>query len=70
MTINELMNVTHVPLQITRCSKTLLAHIALVRFLLRVYTLVAFQMTKLTKSFIADIALVWFLVRVNTHVVL
>ena len=59
-----------VPFQSTRCSKTLLAHIALVRFLLRVNTLVAFQMTKLTKSFIADIALVWFLVRVNTHVVL
>ena len=57
---------TRVGFQMTRLSKTLLAHIAFVRFLVRVNTHVAFQITKLTKSFIADIALVRFLVRVKS----
>ena len=58
MTINELMNVTHVPLQITRCSKTLLAHIALVRFLVRVNTHVYGQLGWTSKHLLANIALV------------
>ena len=51
--IKELMISTHVGFQTTRLSKTLLAHIALVRFLVRVNTHVPFQMTRFTKSFIA-----------------
>ena len=57
---------TRVGFQMTRLSKTLLAHIAFVRFLVRVNTHVALQITKLTKSFIAHIALVRFLVRVKS----
>ena len=67
-TTDELMLSGLVPFQITRCSKTLLAHIALVRFLVRVNTHVVLQSNRMTKSFIAHIALVRFLVRVNTHV--
>ena len=55
-----------VALQSTILTKLHLAHIAFVRFLVRVNTHVAFQITKLTKSFIADIALVRFLVRVKS----
>ena len=58
----------HVSFQSTRLRKTSLAHIAFIRFLVRVNTLVTFQMTRFTKSFIADITFVRFLVRVNTHV--
>jgi len=64
--MKELTMSTRVGFQMTRLSKTLLAHIAFVRFLVRVNTHVAFQITKLTKSFIADIALVRFLVRVKS----
>jgi len=67
-TTDELMLSGLVPFQITRCSKTLLAHIALVRILVRVNTHVVLQSNRMTKSFIAHIALVRFLVRVNTHV--
>ena len=42
MTIKALMLSTHVPSQITRYTKTLLAHITLVRFLVRVNTHVVF----------------------------
>jgi hypothetical protein len=59
---------THVGFQITRSSKTLLAHIAFVRLLVRVNTHVDFQFTRFTKSFIAHITFVRFLLRVNTHV--
>jgi hypothetical protein len=65
---NELMAETHVGFQITRSSKTLLAHIAFVRLLVRVNTHVDFQFTRFTKSFIAHITFVRFLLRVNTHV--
>ena len=44
--------------QSTRFTKTLLAHITLVRFLVRVNTHVVFQITRLTKSLLAHIALV------------
>ena len=43
--VNELMNVTHVPFQMTRCTKTFLAHITFVRFLFRVRTHVGLQIT-------------------------
>ena len=59
---------THVPLQITRITKTLLAHITFVRFLLCVNTHVRFQMLRLTKSLLAHITFIRFLVRVRTHV--
>ena len=59
---------THVALQTTRLSKTLLTHITLVRFLFRVNTHVNFQSTRLSKTLLAHITLVRFLVRVNTHV--
>ena len=58
-----------VALQSTILTKLHLAHIAFLRFLVRVNTHVDFQITKLTKSFIAHIAFVRLLVRVNTHVV-
>jgi hypothetical protein len=45
MTINELMKVTHVRFQITRLTKTLLAHIALVRYLVSVKTHVELKKT-------------------------
>ena len=54
--------------QMTRITKTLLAHITFVRFLVRVNTHVAFQSTRFTKTLLAHIAFVRFLVRVNTHV--
>ena len=49
-------------------TKTLLAHITFVRFLVRVNTHVVFQSTRFTKTLLAHITLVRFLVRVNTHV--
>ena len=58
----------HVFFQTMRLSKTSLAHITFVRFLVRVNTRVLCQSTRLTKSFIAHITFVRFLVRVNTHV--
>ena len=67
MTINELMKVTHVPFQITSSSKTLLALIALVRFLVSVNTHVVLQMTRFTKTLLAHIAFIRSLVRMNTH---
>ena len=66
-TIHELMPATHVDFQSIRSTKLHLAHIAFVRFLVRVNTHVHFQMTRFTKSFIANITLVRSLVRVNTH---
>ena len=69
MTLKALMLSTHVPSQITRYTKTLLAHITFVRFLVRVRTHVLCQTTRITKSFITKIALVRFLVRVNARVV-
>ena len=53
--------------QTTRVMKTHLAHIALVRFLVRVNTHVVFQSTRLTKTLLAHITFKRFLVRVNTH---
>ena len=49
---------THVGFQITRLSKTLLAHITLVRFLVRVSTHVVSQTISSTKTLLAHIALV------------
>jgi len=60
-TTNELMLSTHVV--------PLLAHITLVRFLVRVNTHVPFQIARSTKSFIHD-TFIRFLVRVNTLVAL
>ena len=54
--------------QSTRFTKTLLAHITFVRFLVRVNTHVAFQSTRFTKTLLAHITFVRSLVRVNTHV--
>ena len=48
----------------------LLAHMALVRFLVRVNTHVGFQSTRFTKTFLAHITFERFLVRVNTRVLL
>jgi hypothetical protein len=48
-------------------TKTLLAHITLVRFLVRVNTHVAFQIASLSKTLLTHIAFEH-LVRVNTHV--
>ena len=59
---------THVSFQMIRSTKTLLAHIAFVRFLVRVNAHVLFQTTRITKTLLAHIAFVRFLVRVNTHV--
>ena len=59
-----------VPFQITKLTKSFIAHIALVRFLVRVNTHVSLQMTRLIKSLLAHITFVRFLVRVNTHVAL
>ena len=58
MTINELMNVTHVPLQISSSTKTLLAHITFVRFLVRVNAHVHGQVGWIFKHLLANIALV------------
>ena len=62
------MNVTRVPFQMTRCTKSFIAHITCIRSLVRVSTRVLFQITRFTKSFIAHITLVRSLVRVRTHV--
>ena len=62
------MVATHVPFQSIRSSKTLLAHITFVRFLVRVNKLVRFQMIRSTKSLLAQITFVRSLVRVSTHV--
>ena len=68
MTMEELMLSTHVLFQTTRLSKTFLAHVALVRLLVRVHTHVGLQITRLSKTLLANIAFIRFLVRVNTHV--
>ena len=60
---------THVSFQMIRSTKTLLAHITFVRFLVRVNTHVGFQSTRLSKTFLAHITFMRFLVRVDTHVV-
>jgi len=65
--VNELMNVTHVPFQATRCTKSFIAHIAFVRLLIRVNTHVGIQITRITKTLLAHITLVRFLVRVNSR---
>jgi hypothetical protein len=49
-------------------TKTLLAHIAFKRFLVRVNTHVPLQSTRFTKTLLAHITFVRPLVRVNTHV--
>ena len=67
-TAQELVMATHVSCQITRLTKTLLAHVAFVRFLVRVNTHVGFQITRKTKALLANITFIRFLVRVNTHV--
>ena len=59
---------TLVDVQLTRCTKTLLAHITLVRSLVRVNTHVFVQSTRFTKALLAHIAFIRFLLRVNTHV--
>ena len=46
----------------------LLANMALVRFLVRVNTLVSFQTTRLSKTLLAHITIRRLLLRVNTHV--
>ena len=56
-----------VPFQITKLTKSFIAHIALVRFLVRVNTHVVFQRTRVTKTLLAYITF-GFLLRVNTHV--
>ena len=57
-----------VALQSTILTKLHLAHIAFLRFLVRVNTHVDFQSIRMTKLHLAHITLVRFLVRVNTHV--
>ena len=64
-TMEELMSAL-VPFQITRLTKSFIAHITFVRFLVRVNTHVALQMTRFTKTFLAHITFVRPLVRVNT----
>ena len=54
--------------QTLRVTKPLLAHIALVRFLSSVNTLVDLQNTRLTKTFLAHIAFIRFLSSVNALV--
>ena len=54
--------------QITRITKSFIAHITFVRFLVRVNTHVLFKAPDSRKRFLAHIAFVRFLVRVNTHV--
>ena len=53
--------------QTTRLSKTSLAHITFVRFLVRVNAHVDLQITWCTKTLLAHIAFIRSLVRVNTH---
>ena len=57
-----------VPFQITKLTKSFIAHIAFIRFLVRVNTHVVFQSTRMTKTLLAHITFVRSLVRVNTHV--
>ena len=61
---------TLVDVQLTRLTKTLLAHVAFIRFLVRVNTHVDFQLTRCTKTLLANISFIRFLVRVNAHVAL
>ena len=64
----ELMLSAHVVLLNYQLTITLLAHMALVRFLVRVNTHVDFQSTRFTKTFSHTSHSIRFLVRVNTHV--
>ena len=57
-----------VALQSTVLTKLHLAHIAFLRFLVRVNTHVDFQLTRCTKLHLAHFTLIRFLVRVNAHV--
>ena len=57
-----------VPFQNIRSTKSFIADIAFVRFLVRVNTLVPFQITRLTIPLLAHITFVRLLVRVNTLV--
>ena len=68
ITNEQLMLSALVPFQSTELTKSFIAHIAFVRFLVRVNTHVALQTTRFTKSFIAKITFIRPLVRVNTHV--
>ena len=58
---------TLVPFQMLRFTKSFIANITLVRFLVRVNALVDSQSTRVTKAHLAHVAFVRFLVRVNTH---
>ena len=58
-----------VPFHITKLTKSFIANIAFVRFLVRVNTHVNFQMTRCTKTLLAHDTFIRFLVRVNTLVV-
>jgi hypothetical protein len=69
-TREELMAAARVRFQTTRCRKSLLAHVAFVRFLSRVNTHVSFQITRFTKTLLAHITLIRFLSSVSTHVTL
>ena len=57
-----------VALQSTILTKLHLAHIAFLRFLVRVNTHVGFQMMRFTKTLLAHITFIRLLVRVRTHV--
>jgi hypothetical protein len=59
---------THVDFQLTRCTKSFITNIALVRPLFRVNTHVDFQIIRSTKALLAHITFVRFLFRVSTHV--
>ena len=68
ITNEQLMLSALVPFHITKLTKSFIANIAFVRFLVRVNTHVNFHLTICTKTLLADIAFVRLLVRVNTHV--
>ena len=63
----ELMLSTHVALQMSKLTKSFIANIIFVRFLVCVNTHVDFQITRLTISLLAHITFIRFLVCVNTH---
>ena len=65
--IRGLMAETHVRFQSIRSTKTLLAHITLVRFLVRVNTHVDSQSTISNKHIITNIPIIKFLDRVNPN---
>ena len=67
-TNGELMLSALVPFQSPRITKSFIADITFVRFLVRVNTLVPFQITRITKALLTHITFVWFLVRMRMHV--